>query len=82
MAYLNETNKVYRIVINPDPDSVDQHRDNRLYSPESLISLAQADANRMYGTKAAAKGMLTRIKRAWAVEGWIEESDLNWSKSS
>jgi hypothetical protein len=90
MAYLNDTDKVYRIVIDEDPNSIsvadiDDWNERRRnlrnpMSPQTIINLAKTDATKMYGSAPAAKGVLTRIKKWYPVQGWIEESDLDWRK--
>ena len=81
MAFLSDDNKVYRIVINKDPNSVDESRLRGVWNALDAIQMAETDALKMYGKRSAAKGMLTRIKKHWPVDGWVEEADLNWTKS-
>lgn len=94
-------NKVYRVVIDEDLNSVDRsvymayvdrysspYYVSKGLQPEDFIpwvtkylNSAKAEAfKRTYSTAAAARGILTRIKNSYKVNGWVEEGTVEWTK--
>lgn len=80
------TEKVYRVVVDTNVDSIDRHRLDAYnssrrypYTPEEMINRAQSEA-RMYTHRPSCKANLNSILGQFPVKAWIEESGFNWVK--